>query len=198
MQPTETVVSSPLPAGKVLALMAAAIVLGTLVVVGIILPAEFDRDPLGVGVWTGLDRLSVPAEGASEPIAGDASALSREYAIGFRSDIIEIPLAGLGSRGRAIEYKVTMKKDATLIYEWSVPGIAEATQFYSDLHGETPAPDGGLTVATYRQAMGTGAKGAMVAAFDGIHGWYLQNRSPNPVVVTLRISGFYELIEPAK
>ena len=51
-----------------------------------------------------------------------------------------------------------------------------------------------MTVATYRQAYGTSRHGALTAPFDGIHGWQFSNSSEKPVVVKLRIAGFYELI----
>ncbi len=52
-----------------------------------------------------------------------------------------------------------------------------------------------MTVATYKQATGAHANGALTAPFDGVHGWYLQNQSEGAVVVKIRLSGFYELIE---
>ena len=51
-----------------------------------------------------------------------------------------------------------------------------------------------MTVATYKRATGTSANGALTAPFDGVHGWFFQNLSINPVVVRVKISGFYELI----
>jgi hypothetical protein len=43
--------------------------------------------------------------------------------MGFRTDVIEIPLraGGDSTRGDELEYKVRMRKDATFVYEWSVP-----------------------------------------------------------------------------
>jgi hypothetical protein len=55
-----------------------------------------------------------------------------------------------------------------------------------------------MTVATYKKATGTSQNGALTAPFDGIHGWYFQNQSINPVVVRVKISGFYELIPPGE
>jgi hypothetical protein len=34
----------------------------------------------------------------------------------------------------------------------------------------------------------------IVAPFEGVFGWYLQNQSEKPVVVHLKISGFYDLV----
>ena len=89
-----------------------------------------------------------------------------------------------------------MSKDATLIYEWSVADIPNPDEFYYDFHGHTLTSPAEMTVATYKQATGTKANGALTAPFDGIHGWFFQNQSVNPVVVRVKISGFYELIPP--
>jgi len=51
-----------------------------------------------------------------------------------------------------------------------------------------------MSVASYKQAFGLKQQGAITAPFDGIEGWQFSNSSENPVVVKLRLSGFYELI----
>ena len=51
-----------------------------------------------------------------------------------------------------------------------------------------------MTVSTYRQAFGLKQQGALTAPFDGIQGWQFSNSSEKPVVVRLRLAGFYELI----
>jgi hypothetical protein len=189
-------ISKPLPARRVLAITTGALIVGTLIVFGAILPAEFHQDPLGLGRLTGLDRLWAPAEVAFQG-TGTAAPLAREYPMPFRTDVVNIPLrpGDDRTRGNELEYKVRMKKDATLIYSWSVGGIPVETEFYSDFHGQTLAPrEEDITVATYRQATGTHANGMLTAPFDGIHGWYLQNQSVKAVVVQLKIAGFYELI----
>jgi hypothetical protein len=37
--------------------------------------------------------------------------------------------------------------------------------------------------------------GSLIAPFAGIHGWFLQNQEGESIVVTVRMSGFYELRE---
>jgi hypothetical protein len=191
-------ISKTIPAGRLLALTAGGLIVATLAVFGAILPAEFNLDPLGIGKATGLSRLWAPPEVAFDTSKAGTGPLAREYEIGFRSDTIEIPLRGGDdpTRGNELEYKVRMKKDATLIYEWSVADVANPEEFYFDFHGHTVVEGQDMTVATYKQATATGAKGALTAPFDGVHGWYLQNQSEKPVVVRIRLSGFYELIEP--
>jgi hypothetical protein len=190
-------IAHPLSAGMMLTTTAGALVAATLLMFGAVLPAEFNYDPLGLGKLTGLDRLWAPREVAIEPAAGSIP-LARFYGGGFRSDTIEIPLRAGGdpTRGDELEYKVSMKKDATLVYEWTLSGIANPDEFYSDFHGHTLQSLKEMTVATYRQATGLTAEGALTAPFDGIHGWFFQNKSASAAVVHVRVSGFYELIEP--
>jgi hypothetical protein len=196
---TEGQISKPLPAGRMLAITAGALVVASLIVFGAILPAEFNWDPLGLGRISGLDRLWAPRQVAFGASAS-AVPLAREYASGFRSDTIEIPLRRDADPkgGDELEYKVRMSKDATLIYEWSVADIPNPEEFYYEFHGHTLTSPSEMTVASYKKATGTSANGALAAPFDGIHGWYFQNQSVNPVIVRLRLSGFYDLIPPGE
>src|SRR4029450_9118611 len=85
-----------------------------------------------------------------------------------------------------------MKKDATLIYSWQVEGAADPRDFHFDQHGHTtPAAGEAMSVATYRQAVRLEAPGALTR---GPHGRQFPNSSRKPVVVKLRLAGFYELI----
>jgi len=42
------------------------------------------------------------------------------------------------------------------------------------------------------------SSGALVAPFEGVHGWYFQNQSDKPQTVHLKISGFYDLVPPGE
>lgn len=169
---------------------------GTLIVVGFILPAEYNIDPLGVGRLTGIARLWAPAENKVDTNSASGP-LARDYETGFRTDTIEIPLTDFlgGANGSELEYKVRMKKDATLIYEWEVIGAERNDDFHFDFHGHTtPAKGEAMTVASYKQDYGLRAQGALTAPFDGIQGWQFSNSSEKPVVVLLKVSGFYDLV----
>jgi hypothetical protein len=188
--------SRPMPRGRLVLAVAATAALAALIVLGAILPAEFNRDPLGLGRLSGLSRLWAPADQTVDA-RRDGAARAREYDIPFRTDVIEIPLGDFlaGADRSELEYKVRMKKDATLIYAWEVTGTTEPRDFHYDQHGHTtPAPGQAMTVATYRQAFGLKQQGALTAPFDGIQGWQFSNSSERPVVVRLRLAGFYELI----
>jgi hypothetical protein len=189
-----------MPRGRLILAVLGAAVLAVLIVLGAILPAEFNRDPLGVGKLSGLSRLWAPDETVVDP-ASEGAARAREYDLPFRTDVVEIPLGDFlaGADKSELEYKVRMQKDATLIYSWEVIGTSEPRDFRYDQHGHTtPAPGQPMTVATYKQAFGLRQQGALTAPFDGIQGWQFSNSSERPVVVRLRLSGFYALIPPGQ
>ncbi len=200
--PTEGRTDRP-PSARSLALITgAAFGLATLLTVGFVLPAEFHLDPTGFGRATGLYRLGTPPLKATVVSApSGAAAPARFFPAAYRSHLVEIPLAPSGDPERKdeLEYKVRMKAGDSLVYTWTVEGVPHPEEFYSDFHGETPAPAGGeAKVVEYRQATGTASHGTLTAPISGVHGWYLQNQSAKPVVVKLRLSGFYELVPPGE
>ena len=189
----------PMPKGRLILATLGALALAALIVLGAILPAEFNRDPLGLGKLSGLSRLWAPEDQRVEAAAGAARA--REYDVAFRTDVVEIPLGDFlaGADKSELEDKVRMKKDATLIFAWEVIGTSEPRDFHFDQHGHTtPAPGQPMAVSTWRQAFGLKQQGALTAPFDGIQGWQFSNSSEKPVVVRLRLAGFYELVPPGQ
>jgi hypothetical protein len=181
------------PRKTLFAVLGGGTVVAAVILVGAVLPAEFHIDPLGIGKATGLLKLSQPEEVKVALPAGSVSnEIAHTYPAPFRTDTISIPLeSGDNREGRnELEWKVRMKKGQTLVYSWSVEAPPE--EFYVDFHGESePTPE--KKVISYHEGISTGANGSMVAPFDGIHGWYLQNQSAKAVVVHLKLSGFYEM-----
>jgi hypothetical protein len=115
-----------------------------------------------------------------------------EHAGAYRSDTIDIPL---GADGGALEYKLAMKAGDAIAYSWTAEGLADPFLLLSEFHGHTERVGGAPgTLMFYRRAVGGEESGHLVAPFDGIHGWYLKNDSATPIVVELRVAGFYELI----
>lgn len=218
--------SLAVPARALRAMIAWSLAIATLIVVCFVLPAEFRIDPTGIGKLTGVIRLAGPKrvtaqelEGSGAPAAnggapvaagaasGGAAAAAggsgaRYYDGGYRSDFVDIPLTVAGSpeQREELEYKVHMKAGATLTYSWTASGLTNPEELYFDFHGEAPATKQGEegTVVEYRQATGAQSHGTLVAPFDGVFGWYLQNQSEKPLVVHLKISGFYTLVPPGE
>lgn len=187
-----TRIGTPPSRRQLLLILGSALLAAGLVLLGVILPAEFHLDPLGIGKASGLLRLSSPAaSAASGPAAASGLALARFYPAAFRSDTIAIPLAAGGVRGKdELEWKVRMHAGQSLVYSWTV--AAAPDEFYVDFHGQSDAKPTPV-VQSYRAGMAAASNGMLVAPFDGIHGWYLQNQSDHPVVVQLKISGFYTM-----
>ncbi len=186
----------PMAKGPLIAATLGALAVAALLVVGVILPVEFNRDPLGVGKLTGLSRLWAPDD---KTVDADAAgvARAREYDAPFRTDVVEIPLGGFldGADKSQLEYKVRMAKDATLTYAWEVTGLSNPRDFQFDQHGHTLARAGeGMTVASYRKGAGLRQQGALTSPFDGIQGWQFTTLGDGRAMVRLRLAGFYELI----
>ncbi len=189
-----------LSARGLLLTLALALAVSVLVVFAAVLPAEYGRDPTGLGKLTGLSGLWKPDEIRIDPNAG-VVARSHAYDIPYRSDLIEIDLETMGRAGAKyeIEYKVRMQKDASIVFDWEAVGTEDPEDFYYDFHGHTLAQNQeAMTVAIYRQGSAQRAGGALTAPFDGIHGWYFQNSAAGKVTVRIRVSGFYELIAPGE
>jgi hypothetical protein len=117
--------------------------------------------------------------------------LSRTCAAPYRTDVIDVPIRGNGE----LEYMIQMKGGETVVYSWEVPGIGDPQSFYTEFHGHTEAASGQPgDLMFYAKASGAKASGSLIAPWQGIHGWYWQNKHAAPVTVRLRLAGFYELI----
>ena len=185
---------------RLIAIAAAAFLVGSAIFLLFVLPAEFHRDPTGFGRLTGLDRLAGPEIVTVAAAPAGPNATTRFYASAFRTDTFEIKLPPDGD-GSDLEYKVKMHPGGTLTFSWNVTGDeAHPDWFYFDFHGESVAltQDGKTTVMEYKQATGLNSSGALVAPFEGVHGWYFQNQSDKPQTVHLKLSGFYELVPPGE
>lgn len=187
----------------ILALLAAAAILVT-----IVLPAEYAIDPTGIGRALGLaemgeikqqlareaeedrrrDQQAVPAAPErrsgiggflAQLLIGSAHAQTPPAA---RSDEISVVL----KPGQGAEVKLEMKKGAKAKYVWTA-----TDEVNYDLHA-----DGSGTSTSYKKGRGVPRdEGEVVAAFDGMHGWFWRNRTKSDVTVTLRTNGAYLAIK---
>lgn len=171
--------------GGLLLRVAVAAAAGAFLVFCVVLPAEYRNDPTGFGRLTGLLELSTPrvAAAETETKAAPLSQNSWLFPSPYRTETIRIPLKADGE----LEYKIKMKQGQGLVYSWE----ADKGKVYYDFHGEPPGnPKGSQSYKVDEEI--SSANGTFVAPFDGIHGWYWVNLSGDPMVITLKISGFYE------
>jgi hypothetical protein len=176
------------PTGRQLLLLTSvALVAASLVTLTVVLPAEFGKDPTGIGGVLGLTGLSQQEHGAGAELAVF-------HDKPFRTDVVDVPLFPKGGGGPSrLEYKVRMDAGATFVYSWQVQGGTEKGVYY-DLHSETDGPD--VKVVEFKQGEASVSSGSLVAPVAGLHGWYWENRSGNLIVIQLKTAGFYELVPP--
>lgn len=186
--------------GALLAALVAGVVL-----VGAVLPAEYGIDPTGIGRALGLTKLhngasaaalsAAPADlklpttvppGSTVSAKGEVRgvAIASRQQLAYRSDTMEIVLPPR----KGVEVKTHLAKDATLIYTWKTKGGELVNH---DFHGE-PVDAGKDEFESFILDKGISeSRGALIAPFTGVHGWYWKNTTDQPVTVVLSASGFY-------
>ena len=140
----------------------------------VILPAEYNIDPTGIGHKLGLTVFN---EVKTEFLTSNSAEKSENV-----TEMIEVTVLG----GSGVEYKFIMEQYQKLEYEWRTDG----TPLYFDLHGE---PKGDTTgyFESYAIATLDKMKGSFTAPFTGSHGWYWKNKTDTPVTVQLIVKGEY-------
>jgi hypothetical protein len=93
--------------------------------------------------------------------------------------------------GEALEYKLRLNQGDTIVYQWSVdmllPGLLDV-----EFHGHTDREPGADGLLMFYNIHRNGQEsGTLTAPFSGIHGWYLNNKSAEDIVVHLEVAGFY-------
>ncbi len=181
----------------IIAIIAAAVLLVT-----IVLPAEYGVDPTRVGRVLGLTKmgeikmtLAAEAKKAAEAEAAQRNSgqtavvqpkqnTATENNAATKTDEMTVTL----KPGESVEIKMEMSKGARVKYEWMTNGGA----VNHDTHGE------GASKAFISYKKGTnvmGDAGELIADFDGSHGWFWRNRSQTDVTVTLKTNGEYQNIK---
>lgn len=169
----------------------AALLVAGVLLVTIVMPAEFAVDPLGTGAKLGLLPLgevgqqvkALEANAASATGAGQAQiVVPQEKA--FQEETVSFKIAPR----EGMEYKYRLDKGESLLYSWS----ATAPVNY-ELHAEPDGAPAGYA-QSYEKKNATGqASGTLTAPFPGIHGWYWENTTDQEVTVTLKSAGFYNI-----
>jgi hypothetical protein len=168
----------------------AALLAAGLILVTIVLPAEFGVDPLGTGARLGLLELGLVAqqvdalnEAAETNAAGRAATIAGQ-ARPFAAETVNFVVAPRDQ----MEYKYRLEKGEALLYSWSA---TEAVNY--EFHAEPDGAPRGYAQSYEKVSAARTASGTLTAPFSGIHGWYWQNTTDRPVTITLKSAGFYRL-----
>ncbi len=187
-----------------------ALVIAGLILLTLVLPAEYGIDPTGIGKRLGVYAMSSAETSTTEttvgetspaaaaviavpaPTAGGEGALHNQYVTQiltpFRSEAMSVTLAP----NKGAEIKARMHKGEQFAFNWTT----DRGELEFDMHGEVidAAKD---EFTSYWLADAPSAAGIFTAPFDGVHGWYWQNNGSEPITVTVTVSGFYrELFRP--
>ena len=200
---------SPTPSApsrkKLLIGSAAALGIAAIALVVFVLPAEYGIDPTGAGRALGLTELAggeeeniylergrartnvlFPLEAAAAPdeatlretLAGADIALRPGGQI--RTDRFEFTLLPYES----IELKYDLAEGAPMIFAWKA-----SAPVHVDMHSHPFEGGEELTESFVIEDTLPSQTAVYVAPFDGIHGWYWQNRTLDEVTLTLDAAG---------
>ena len=214
MYNSDTPLRADLPSSRqllrstVLAAIAALVLL-----VAVVLPAEYGIDPTGVGRVLGMTQMGeikqqLAAEAAADaatPTTQAPAATSPATAADMAAKPTAVPEVAVAATepAQAVatpmewrdEMSVTLKPDegteikmklaagAKAQYSW----VVEGGTVNFDTHGDAPGKS-----ISYEKGRGVSSdEGVLEAAFTGNHGWYWRNRGKSNVKVILRTRGEY-------
>ncbi len=188
-----------------------AVAVAAVLLITCVLPAEYGKDPTGIGRMLGLTQMGevklALAEEAASNAAAEASADSviaaAEAGRGSPADAASVPAAAgtLAVRtdttrvtlppNKGGEIKLVMPAGTKTGYRWTVTG--GVVNF--DMHGDsTNAPKNWFV--SYKKGQAAAAdSGDLAARFNGNHGWYWRNRGTSDVLITLITTGTYARID---
>lgn len=177
-----------------------AAITAVIILVTIVMPAEYGIDPTGVGKVLGLKRMGEIKVSLAKEAELDAklseSAMAPVQAEVKQPVVVEkisapnnheMTLTLAPDEGR--EIKVTMPKGAAVDYAWETSG----GKANFDVHGDSKALR--IDYHNYYKGSEQKSEGTLIAAFDGNHGWYWRNRTSEPLTITLKTSGDYTEIK---
>ena len=167
----------------------AALLVAGLVLVALVLPAEYALDPLGTGAKLGLLDLGVTGQQVDALEAGKGTAAGGGTILAPQEAAFKQETITFEAKPReGFEYKYRLEKGEALLYSWTASSPMN-TEFHAEPDG---APRG--YAQTYEKKDGmTAASGTLTAPFSGIHGWYWENTTDQPATVTLTTAGYYNL-----
>ena len=174
-----------------------AAVSAAVLLVTVVLPAEYGIDSTRIGGVLGLTEMGQIKQQLADEVELESVTpeSATPKAIVSEPVKVETPEIVWGDEtivtlkpGEAAEVKLTMKKGDVAQYEW----VTNQGHLNSDLH----ADGAGKAFTSYRKGRAeTSDAGEFQAEFDGVHGWYWRNRSDDVVDVTLRVRGAYSEIK---
>jgi hypothetical protein len=195
-----------------------ALVIAVVLLMTVILPAEYAKDPTGIGQWLGLKNMGEIKQQLAAEALRDSPKSTPNATVSSLADkslvkeLKTLPIVvkeitttsslersnkqvtakpakvAIASRivtlkpGEAAEIKLSMNKNTTVKYEWSVDT--------GHVNYDTHADNANTRYFAYHKAKAIREdKGVLTAAFNGKHGWFWRNRSQQTLTLTLQVTG---------
>jgi hypothetical protein len=160
---------------------AIAVGVAAVLLVTVVLPAEYGVDPTGVGRLLNLTEMGKVKRGAAESAAAarpaDLPPLNYRTGQSGKENVFLAP-------GEGREVKAAMQTGGVMQYEWATNNLP----VHYELHGEPRGAAKGV-YTSYKIGVSKGEKGTFKAPFEGTQGWYWRNDTPMPVEITVSASG---------
>lgn len=186
----------------------AAAIAGVLLIT-VVMPAEYGIDPTGIGNVIGLKkmgeiRVSLAKEEAADRVNNlatntevkqdevNAAIASTPQSTGIDPTTLNHEMQIALAPDEGAEIKMEMSKGNKVRYTWSTDG----GKANFDVHADSKAL--GIDYHQYSKGSEQREEGNIEAAFDGSHGWFWRNRTSNPMVITLKTEGEYTEINRKK
>ncbi|ENM5935344.1 transmembrane anchor protein [Vibrio mimicus] len=190
------------------------IALGTAIVllITVILPAEYAIDPTGMGRALGLtemgeikaqlaqeaeeDQVKTEVVAATkavqnEPVKVGPEVASQQLEVASTKPDVAVAVEPVWKDkimvslkpGQGAEVKLVMEKGQVAQFEWTSKGGPVNYDTHGDGNGNSISYEKGRSVAD--------DQGELEAAFTGNHGWFFRNRNDKTVMVILKTNGDY-------
>lgn len=172
-----------------------AALVAAVLLVCVVMPAEYGIDYTGVGDALGLKRMGeIKASLESEQPPTPGQVTTTPVVVAQTPAGPQAPLASkesvhitlLPDQGR--EVKLAMPKGGVAQYTWRSSG----DEVFFDLHADSRAQ--GIDYHGYQKGTAQQESGVLTAAFEGAHGWFWRNRSPDVLVITLDVEGEFSSV----
>ncbi|MFT5424553.1 MAG: hypothetical protein ACI89L_002349 [Phycisphaerales bacterium] len=189
-----------------------AIAIAAVILVTLVLPAEYGIDPTGIGQRTGLKRMgeikvSLAKEAAAEreatlaaldspeqapdPIATPEPITTSQAQTGEQADAQTDETTFELAPDESTEIKLVMNKGEKADFTWFTDG----PEAFFDLHADSK--EHSINYHGYEKGTVARSEGVLEAAFNGSHGWYWKNRTKSVMTITLQTAGQYQAIKRA-
>lgn len=177
--------------GKLIKSTVLAAAIAGILLVTVVMPAEYGIDPTGIGKVTGLKKMGEIKSSLAKDAALELNTQQDTIVEQIQESVVENPLQTHEKTITLIpdawtEIKLKMEEGTSANYIWFTDG----GQVNYDTHGDSKSLD--IDYHGYEKGSKKRDEGVITAKFTGNHGWYWRNRTDHTITITLQTNGTYQ------